>query len=632
MYNKIFLVLFVFLIALKTAAQDYSIAAIPDELKENADYVIRDFSKEFEITSVNFGIQRIRKAVTILRKEGEPSSALIINYDKNSSVTVRQITIYNREGKKIKNVKLSEIEDHPAFSGSELFSEDRIKYYQPLFAEIPYTVEYLYEIRAQNLISFGGWRPVSGYDASVQKASLTFIHPKDVKVNFKELRTSMKKSEIRNNLEYKYWEVTNLNALVSEPFDSNPLDRIPVVYIMPEELRYNEYKGSAASWKEYGEWIYSLYKGKDVLPEADLQKINSIRNNISDTTEIIKQLFTYLQGKTRYVAITMGLGGFQPFDAQSVSGTGYGDCKALTNYMYSLLKAAGIYSCPALVSSGRFREKIFKDFPNFQQFDHVILCVPRITDTIWLECTNQNIPFGFLGSFTDDRDVLLITERGGIFAHTPGYHLEKNLRMCLAEFNIDPTGTANCSFRTIFSGLQYDNISGVLNSVYEDQKKFLYSNSMLPSLQLKEFVISSKKERMPSALIKETSVSKGYCSFSGKYMILPLNLVNSQKPITKMLKKRVSDVLINRSFSDFDTIIYRLPKNYRVESVPAGVTIESPFGSYSSTIEVKENQIIYTRKLIIREGYYKPEDYQNLYNFILSVSKSDNVKMMISGT
>jgi hypothetical protein len=344
----------------------------------------------------------------------------------------------------------------------------------------------------------------------------------------------------------------------------------------------------------------------------------------------IKALYNYIQGNTRYVFVKLGLGGFQQFDASTVFETGYGDCKALTNYMYSLLKLFGIKSFPALVSSGRYREPIFRDFPNFQQFDHAILCVPYSHDTIWLECTDQKIPFGFLGDFTDDRDVLLITEEGGKFAHTRKYNANDNIRTCRSEFNIDSAGAAVCSVKTFYKGLQYDEVSDLLYSNYDEQKKWLYTNSSLPSLQITSFSVNDLKGTIPVARISESGISKNYCSFSGNYMLLPLNLLNTQKPVQKMLKPRYSDIVINRSSNEYDTIIYRIPNNYVYESIPSGNTINSNFGSYSCSVIANEKVITFIRKFSILEGRYKPFFYKEFYDFILSVSKADNTKIILT--
>jgi hypothetical protein len=330
------------------------------------------------------------------------------------------------------------------------------------------------------------------------------------------------------------------------------------------------------------------------------------------------------------VAITLGLGGFQPFDAATVTATGYGDCKALSNYMFSLLKMIGIKSYPALVSSGRYQEKIFTDFPNFHQFDHVILCVPLHRDSLWLECTDQKIPFGFLGDFTDDRDVLLLTETGGKFAHTPRYGLKENLRSCRSEFVIDSTGATTCNLKTTYKGLQYDDISDFLGSNYDEQKKWLYSNSSLPSLQIRNFSVKESRESIPSVEINESVLSKNYCSFSGKYMLMPLNYVNAQKSIPKMLKSRLADIVINRSEAECDTMVFKIPKNFNCESLPQPVNISSSFGNYSLSVSAAPGQIICIRKFTILKGSYKSSEYKTLYDFILAISKADNSKIMLS--
>ena len=256
---------------------------------------------------------------------------------------------------------------------------------------------------------------------------------------------------------------------------------------MPSRLIYDKYVGTADNWKDCGKWFYDLYKGRDEISDAEKPIIDTLLKGIVNNDERIEALYKYMQENTRYVAVFIGLGGYQPFHAKTVFETGYGDCKALSNYLHALLKYAGIESFSAAVSSGNYKESIFLDFPNFQQFDHIILCVPRKSDTLWLECTNQKIPFGFLGDFTDDRDVLLITEDGGKFAHTTRYDLKDNIRNCRSEFTIDSTGTAFCSVATSYHGLQYDNISFLCSSNYEEQKKWLYSNYLCHRYRSKAF-------------------------------------------------------------------------------------------------------------------------------------------------
>lgn len=585
-------------------AQNYSADLIPDSLKENAHCIVRDYTREIELKSNNSGVERIRKGYTIFDKEGENNACLLIPYDKNSNVNINQITIFDNKGKRLKYVKQSEIEDYPGYSSSELFSENRIKFFKPVQAGYPYTIEYDYEITLTNIISFACWRPFSNYNISTQHASLTLIHPENIVINKKQIKVSLKSSEVNKNQRVEKWELNNIKSIEEEPFDISLAERIPCVYLMPDILIYNKYEGSANNWKEFGKWINDLYKGRDQLSDAEKLKIEALLKEKPDTLDRIRTLYRYMQENTRYVAITLGIGGFQPFDAKTVFETGFGDCKALSNYMNSLLKLIGVKSYPALVASGSYKVPVFLDFPNFQQFNHVILCIPNNKDTIWLECTDQKIPFGFLGDFTDDRDLLLITENGGQFAHTHRYDSEDNLRICKSDIKIDSTGSASFTSETIFQGLQYDNLSSVLSSNYEEQKKWLYSNTTLPSLQISKFSIERIIKSLPFARISESSVSKNYCSFSGKYILMPLNLLNTQKPVQKMLKSRFSDVLINRSFIDYDTLVYQHNSVYDAGSGYQTVGVTLPLKINDIEIE----RIYYSYDLKITGGFLNMEE------------------------
>lgn len=613
----------------RVGAQVFPVSSIPDSLNENANCVIREYTREIELKSANSGTERVRKVITILNKEGENRAFLSVIYDKNSSVSISQITLYDRNGSRIKKVKPAEVEDSPAFGSAELYSDNRVKYYVPRYAEYPYTVEYIYETTFTNHISYGYWHPVSDYHIAVAHASLILNYPEGLKINRKEVGVARKSSDLLKNRITETWEINNISALEDEPLGVSLIERTAGVYLMPAELIYEQYHGSAETWEKYGQWINDLWAGKDILTSKEKIRIGALLTGKPDTLDRIKALYQYLQENTRYVSITLGLGGYQPFDAITVAETGYGDCKALTNYMHALLKFAGIQSFPALVSSGRYIVPVFAGFPNFHQFDHVILCVPFPKDTIWLECTSQKMPFGYLGDFTDDRETLLITENGGRFARTPKYDAGGNLRSCAARFTIDSTGNASGEISTIYRGLQYDKVIELIWSNSADQKKWLYANSSLPAVKINSFSIMNHNDMLPEARVSELVVSKNYGSFSGKYLVLPLNLLNAQKPVQKMLKPRLSEIVINRSVVEVDSLFYNIPEKYTWESLPEGKNIHSSFGDLTTVISARGSEVAYIRKLSINQGRYRPDDYKELYDFIMAVSKADNVKMIL---
>src|SRR5690606_19691165 len=114
--------------------------------------------------------------------------------------------------------------------------------------------------------------------------------------------------------------------------------------------------------------------------------------DIPDPKEKAKKIYEFMQAKTRYISVQIGIGGYQPYSAEEVDRLGYGDCKGLTNYMQSLLRVAGIESYYSIVYAGAFKRDIIPDFTSMQG-NHVILCLPFKNDTTWLECTDKFSPF-----------------------------------------------------------------------------------------------------------------------------------------------------------------------------------------------------------------------------------------------
>jgi len=87
---------------------------------------------------------------------------------------------------------------------------------------------------------------------------------------------------------------------------------------------------------------------------------------------------------------------------------------------------------------------------------------------------------------------------------------------------------------------------------------------------------------------------------------------------------------VNASYIDVDTIIYKLPANVKVETLPANAEINSIFGQYSAFITLKENTLMYIRKVEVHRGHYPAEKYQELVEFFDKVSKADKCKAIFN--
>src|SRR6201999_1135267 len=99
---------------------------------------------------------------------------------------------------------------------------------------------------------------------------------------------------------------------------------------------------------------------------------------------------------------------------------------------------------------------LLKDFVSRNQTNHIILCLPFKNDTTWCDCTSETIPFGYLGTFTDDRTVLACTPEGGKLMHTPKFTVNDNLIACKANAVLSADGSVTADINTTYKGAYYE--------------------------------------------------------------------------------------------------------------------------------------------------------------------------------
>lgn len=618
--------IFIVLLSLVLYSQEinYSVLLIPDSLKDNADVVIRKNMQELIINDASNAVLKVKEIKTILKKSGEEHAYLVVPYSKFYKVTYIKGKIYDKSGKLIRKIKKKDIFDISHYDGFSLYTDNRLKLIKKPAENPPYTVEYEYEINFKGILSFPSWQPVPDYRVAVQNSELLISAPKQYKFCTKSFNYSDEKliNEIKTNINYS-WNLINFKAVEKEPFNISIKNLVPYVLIAPSDFELDNYKGNADTWENLGAWINKLNTGRNSLNEETVQKIRELTENATTDIEKAKIVYEYMQEKTRYVNIALGIGGWQPFKAEDTHRNGYGDCKALSFYTKSLLELIGINSHYVIVRAGKNAPFMRKDFPS-NQFNHAILCVPIENDTVWLECTSQTVPFGFIGTHTDDRDVLIIDSDGkGKLAHTTVYPEEVNTQFRYADIDMDETGSISSEIKTVYAGLQYEKVWRILDLSDEEKEKKLNKRIALPNMKINKFSFANNKDIIPS--VEETLEIniKNYASVSSDRMFLVPNILNRKEYIPKKIENRKTEIVFRRGFTDIDTIIYNIPEGFKIEYIPENVTENNKFGNYEVSYYFENSKLTYIRKFIVHKGTFPPEDYDDLRNFYKLMYNTD---------
>jgi hypothetical protein len=609
--------------------QQYSFSDIPAELLKNSNAVVRDDITKYEIVHKGRGKSYSRFAITILNRKADHFAEVRLRYSKLSKITSVVGRCYDKYGKVVKELKKKDIMDYSAYDGFSLYSDARIKYFDLRYPDYPYTIEYEVKEEYNGLLFTPGWMPYPTTAVASQRSSLEISAPEGYEIRYAELNMESQASrKLNKGRETLYWEFGHFPAIRREARMPTLRKIVPTVLTAPSSFEMEGYVGEMSDWAGFGRWEIKLNEGRDSLPLAFANEIRALVADVPDRTNKIKVLYNYLQQNTRYVSIQLGIGGWQTFPAIDVVENGYGDCKALSNFMISMLKAVDINAYYTLVKAGDGASAIVKEFPS-QQFNHVIVCVPNEKDTVWLECTSQDNPFGYLGSFTGDRDVLVINEGGGEIVRTKAYCKEDNRQVQKSKVILTSNGSAAINLNVVSAGRQYERFSGLLDTGENEQKKWFYKNLDLPGFNLEDFSFEEKKAPMPELYTDLSLTVPRFASVSGKRLFFQPNLFNKSGSTRIPQRERQYPFELTYPYVDTDTVEFIIPEEYHLEFLPDNTSIEASFGSYQSKVIAEEGKVTYIRTQTMVKGTFPSEDYLKYVEFRNAVAEADKMKLVL---
>lgn len=630
MKNKLIPLIFIFL-SLPFFAQNIAINAltIPDSLQENANAVFRYYDTNIEMSSFKKMTVSKKVAVTVLNKEGNNHGHVYLYYDKHTKINGYSAKIYDAFGNVMEKIRSGDLKDESAADGISLYNDNRVKYFEYIPKSYPYTIAYEYEYTTSNTAFIPRWLPIDYYYASTVKNTYTIVFPNDIKVRFKEV--NLDHYTISKNISDRRisYQIESAKAIESESYSPSFLTFAPHVKFAANKFHLAGVDGEANNWKEFGKWMYDkLLVDRGELPEATKKEIEHLVSGINDPIKKAKLVYEYMQNKTRYISIQIGIGGWKPMLASEVEELGYGDCKALTNYTHALLKAANVPSYYSIIYAKRRRD-IDNELASIQG-NHAILMVPTAKDTIWLECTSQKVPFGYLGSFTDDRDALVVTPEGGKIMHTTNYKSEESIQNIIGVYTLNADGSISAKAKIESKGIQYnDNYRVAYYDAKEKDKYYKEFFDRINNLKIGKITHFNDEENILFTEDIEFTADN-YASKSGERLLFRLNAFNVNDNIPERDRDRHLPLEITYGFIDNDEVIIQLPDGYTIEAIAKNQELKNKFGIYKiSTEKIDDKHLKYKRLFQLNQGIYAISDYNEYRKFLKKINQLDNSKIVL---
>jgi len=438
------------------------------------------------------------------------------------------------------------------------------------------------------------------------------------------------------------WELSNVEPMKTE-------DEMPTWHAIAGHLGIclippSGFAGkSSGDWHDIGVWFSKLAAQSRLSTPQIAQKARELTQKEATPRAKVLALATYVQHQVRYVAIEIGIGGYQPHAAAEILKNSYGDCKDKVTVLSALLQAIGFESYYVLINSDR--DVLAPKFPTMRSFDHIILAIrvpedfdqggifatvkhPRLGSLLLFDPTSDITPLGYLPPSLQANNALLVTDEGGELIKTPLLVPSCNRVLREAVLQVEESGTLQATVHELRSGPRANTLRDLLLSApkVERQKVFeklvlsLHNDAVLTSAS-----IGSMDPSETSFNVTYSFIVPGYAQRLGDVFLLPAMPLGRRENDLMEKGKRSHPIALDYAKSEGEIVDITLPSTLKVDEIPESVSYDYPFATYKATYTVEGNKVHYSRNLETKEvniPVERLEDFKALFRNVLRDKRS----------
>lgn len=581
----------------------------------------------------------VRLVYKILRPSGRDYGMAAVSFNPHRKITGLRGWCIPVQGKdyEVKDKEAVEVA-LPKIAGSELISDVKEKLLQIPAPDPGSVVGYEYEEDEQPMVLQDVWmfqREIPGRELHYSLQLPSGWEYKASWINSAEIKPTPGGN---NHWEWVMNDVKGIRKEEEMPPIEGVAGQMIVSFFPPGGASRNGFTG----WLEMGNWYSNLTNGRrDASPEIT-QQVAALTASARTPLDKMKALAQFVQNDIRYVAIELGIGGWQPHAASEVFVHRYGDCKDKATLLSSMLSQVGIESFYVVINSER--GYVTPEVPaNVGGFNHVVLAIklpanvsdlslvatiqhPRLGTLLYFDPTNELTPFGEIGGYLQANYGLLVTSEGGELVELPRQPSAMNSIQRSGKLTLDPLGTLKGEVSETRVGDRAWAERWRLRTVTKSADQIKPIEDLLAgSLSLfnitQASVTNLNRTDQPFGF-HYAFEARGYAKNAGGLLLVrPRVLGVKTSGLLETKEPRTFPIEFEGPSRDTDTFEIVIPAGYVVDDIPPSVDADYSFASYHAKTEVNGNLIHYSRTLEVKElsvPVARADDLKKFYRIIAS--------------
>src|SRR5690242_9701172 len=580
---------------------------------------------------------RHRVAYKLLRPEARSRYGYaVVNFDNETKVSSFKAWTITPDGHEFAVSEKDALET--ALSADAFFSDDRAKLLKFPEANVGSIVGYEYVQKQRPFVLEDDWS--FQRRIPVRRARFVLQLPPSWEFSVSWFNYPKQKPQTVG-ANQSAWELTDLPAVEEEP-EMPPQGTIEghlgVKYFPPNGSQDTRI---TASWKNIGLWYYGLTQASLTSSPQIKQEVAALTAGAPNPVGKIKALTEYMQRQIRYVAIEIGIGGFQPHSAVDVFNNQYGDCKDKATLLLSMLREIGVDAYYVIIDTDR--GVVRPDFPSMH-FNHVILAIrlpdnvnaPNLYATVndatlgkllLFDPTNPYVPLGYLPAYLQDSYGLLVSPAGGDLLLMPLLPSSTNRLLRTARFNLNAAGdlTGDVQQRT-WGAPAEEGREMFLKAQPAKRAELIESflSGFLNNSTLTTASLGNLEKYDETFWLNYKFVSTGYANSAGDMLFVrPRVLGDKYTSLLELFaekKSRKYPIEFEEATRQDDVFDISLPAGYAVDGLPKPVQADCDYATYSSETKVSDGVLHYRRTFGIRDVMIPTEKLPEIRDFLQQIA------------